>query len=236
MDPGEERIRRRDRFGIQGELAGDGLEGVEHLTAVRTAENVLGQEPVGLGGIARPKGSGARIRPGAPAPPAWRSITLHPQCRAKLPHRRERPRLDGPERDLQLLRDLHLGLPIEVGHLEHLPLFGREADECLSDLFPAHAEVRLLGDGVRRVFADQGFEVRRALGPRSQAGFPPDQVDRPVVHEREEEGSEGSACRVVRLGRSPEGHEGIVDDVLSQDLLSGHAVGEPVGRSRRMRR
>ena len=51
VDPGEERIRRRDRFGIQGELAGDGLEGVEHLTALRTAGNVLGQEPVGLGGI-----------------------------------------------------------------------------------------------------------------------------------------------------------------------------------------
>jgi hypothetical protein len=47
----EERIRRRDRFGIQGELAGDGLEGVERLTALRTAGNVLGQQSVGLGGV-----------------------------------------------------------------------------------------------------------------------------------------------------------------------------------------
>ena len=38
-------------FRIEGELAGDGLEGVEHLTALRTAGNVLGQRSIGLGGI-----------------------------------------------------------------------------------------------------------------------------------------------------------------------------------------
>src|SRR5439155_36982 len=127
------------------------------------------------------------------------------------------------------LGDLHLGLSAEVRHLEHLSLFGGEVGEGLSDLFPPHAEVGLLGDGIRRVFADQRFEVRRPLRSGSQAGLASDQIDGPMVHERKEERSEGSPCRVERFGRSPERHEGIVDDVLRQDLLARHAVGEPVG-------
>ena len=53
-----------------------------------------------------------------------------------------------------------------------------------------------------------------------------------MVHQGQEERPERAAGGIVGLGGPPERHEGVVDDVLRQDLLAGEAVGEPVGGRR----
>jgi hypothetical protein len=82
------------------------------------------------------------------------------------------------------------------------------------------------------VFADERLEVRSSFRPGPQARLAPDEVDRAMVHEGQEERPERPAGRVVRLGGAPEREEGVVHDVLRQDLLAGDANGETVRRAR----
>ena len=91
------------------------------------------------------------------------------------------------------------------------------------------AEIPGIGNRVRWVFVGHGLEVRRLLGPGPQALFPADEVDPAMVHHRQEEGPERTAILVEGLRCPPQGQEGVVDDILGEDLLPGHPIGQAVG-------
>ncbi len=85
---------------------------------------------------------------------------------------------------------------------------------------------------LRWVFAGRRLEVRRPLGPVPQTTLATDDVDRAVVHERQEEGAERAPGGVEGLGGAPERHERVVDHVLGEHRLTGDPERQPVGRAR----
>jgi hypothetical protein len=119
-------------------------------------------------------------------------------------HGGERPGLDGPDRDAQLLGDHDLCLASEVRHLQHLSLLGGKGREGFADLLAPDAEVGVLDDVLRRVFAAHRLEVRGALRTLAQPLLAPDGVHGSVVHQGQEEGSEGPSGPVECLGRPPQ--------------------------------
>ena len=56
-------------------------------------------------------------------------------------------------------------------------------------------------------------------------------VDRPMVHQGQEERPERAASGVEGLRGPPEGQEGVVNHVLRQDLLAGQPIRQAVGRA-----
>jgi len=80
-------------------------------------------------------------------------------------------------------------------------------------------DVGVLDDVLRRVFAGRGLEVRRTLRPPAQALLTADGIDGPVVHQGQEERAECPSGGVERLGRPPQRHEGVLDDLLGDQVL-----------------
>src|SRR5205085_6093212 len=101
------------------------------------------------------RGSAARSRRGAPRsirgcrPPS----VLPVERPAELPHRGEGASLHGSDGDAQLKGDLCLGGTSEVGHLQYLPLVRGEGGEGSTHLEPPLAQVGLLDDTLRYIFA-----------------------------------------------------------------------------------
>src|SRR3990172_6351103 len=159
------------------------------------------------------------------------TFVLPSERHAQLAHGGERPGLNGPDRDAEFLGDHHLCLAPEVRHLQHLSLLGGKGRESFADLLASDADVGVLDDVLRRVFAVHRLEVRGALGTLAQPLLAPDGVHGSVVYERQEEGSEGASGAVERLGRAPQREEGLLDDLLRDQLLGRHPERDAVGRA-----
>ena len=105
-----------------------------------------------------------------------------------------------------------------------------EGGEGSTHLEPPLAQVGLLDDTLRYIFAIDVLGVQGALRPLPEALLPADRVHGPVVDEGEEEGPEGPPGGVVGLGRPPEREERVLDHLLGEELLAGHPEGQAVGR------
>jgi hypothetical protein len=99
-----------------------------------------------------------------------------------------------------------LRLAVEVRHLEHLLLRRRKGRERGANLLAPNAQVRVLDDVLRRVFAGRGLEVRRTLGAAPEALLTADGIDGPVMDQGQEEGPERPRAG-RNLRRAPEREE-----------------------------
>ena len=235
MEPGQQRLGRLDGRGVQRQVGRHPLEHRQRVAARRAVRHVLGEQAVGpFGVLAREApqdvsgeqlfdrfvGLRPQLNPPGRAPggaSAWPPGSWSSRCRCGMPS------------SSAIWTCVYAW---KIRHLEHLSLWWGERREGLADLPAADLDERVVHDILRRVFAGQRLEVRRTLGSFAEPFLATDRIDRPMVHQGQEERPERTPRGIERLGGPPERHERVVDHVLGQHLLTRQAIRQPVGRRR----
>ena len=193
------------------------------------SRNVPGQQRIRLG----PFGVGQCVECVPPESPGHAgdrpSFAFALEHAPELAHGGEGSCLHGSEGKAPLIRDASLGPALKIRQLHHLSLLRRPTRaRRTSTRRAASQSSRVTMSAMSSSSTGSGFT--RAERRRSRSSRRTVSTARWSTRERKKD--RRSPRRIEGLGGAPEGHEGVVDDLLGQQVVAGDAEGEPVGRRR----